>query len=74
MLLDHALIGDLHVYATCQVQLRLSNEKYLRSKPEVRALTAAFMHKVLEEKPDNVLVFAHQFFTQDGLADVARHK
>mgnify|MGYP001981002972 FL=1 len=54
--------------------MRLSNEKYLRSKPEVRALTAAFMHKVLEEKPDNVLVFAHQFFTQDGLADVARHK
>lgn len=57
-----------------QVQLRLSNEKYLRNHPEVKKMTTAFMHKVLAEKPDNVLMFAQAFFTSDDLGSVAAHK
>lgn len=36
-------------------------------------MTTAFMHKVLAEKPDNVLLFAHRFFTSDDLEALA-HK
>lgn len=48
-----------------QVDLRLSNERYLRDHPEVRVLTMKFMHSVLEEQPDNIVGFASKFFGGD---------
>ena len=47
--------------------MRLENEKYLRTHAEVKVLISSFMRELLQEKPDNPVVFASKYFTQPGL-------
>ena len=44
--------------------MRLNNEKYLRSHPELKALVALFMRTLLEDKPEKPEIFAAKFFTR----------
>ena len=55
----------------CQLELRISNEKYLRAHPELAGLINYFIFKVLDEKPEeNILEFAGKFFDRAELRDV----
>ncbi|EPR64500.1 hypothetical protein TGRUB_273065 [Toxoplasma gondii RUB] len=53
-----------------QVELMIENERYLRHHAELQEMLALFMTKVLEDKPNNILKFAGEFFTQDGLKEL----
>ena len=44
-----------------KVQMRLNNEKYLRSHPELKALVSLFMRTLLEDKPEKPEIFAAEF-------------
>jgi len=46
------------------VLFRLANEKYLRDHPELATIISVFLFRILEEKPDNILAYAGQFFDQ----------
>jgi hypothetical protein len=40
----------------------MENEKYFREHPEIKTLVSLFVRKVLDERPNNILEFAGQFF------------
>lgn len=42
----------------------MENERYLQSQPNVHKLLKAFMRAILDAKPENVGVFAYEFFRQ----------
>ena len=48
--------------------MRINNEHYFRAHPELRAMIAGFTSALLKEKPDDVDLFAENFFTQPDLA------
>jgi hypothetical protein len=50
-----------------KVDMRLENEKYLRNHSELKLMVSVFMRRLLEEKPENPVLFASQFFTRPGL-------
>ena len=50
-----------------KVDMRLENEKYLRGHSELKLMVSVFMRRLLEEKPENPVLFASQFFTKPGL-------
>jgi hypothetical protein len=52
-----------------KVELRMANERYLRDHPEVNQLMKGFMLKVLDDKPDDVLPYAVDYFTSDDGGD-----
>lgn len=47
---------------------RINNEKYFRIHPELRQMTSAFISALLADKPDDVHLYAEQFFTNPELA------
>ena len=48
---------------------RIANEKYFRIHPELRAMTKAFLERVLESRPDDVGAFAAEFFGDEQLPE-----
>lgn len=54
----------------CVFVLWASTNRYLRLHAELGEMLGLFMTKVLEEKPDDVLTFAGEFFTQDDLQEL----
>lgn len=46
--------------------LRIDNEHYLRSHPELHTLVHGFVCALLEERPDNVHDYARAWFTRDA--------
>ena len=53
-----------------KVQMRLNNEKYLRSHPELKALVSLFMRTLLEDKPEKPELFAAEFFTRPDIKEI----
>ena len=47
---------------------RVNNELYFRMHPELRTMTSAFISALLADKPDDVALYAEQFFTNPDLA------
>jgi hypothetical protein len=45
-------------------QLRLENERYMRSHPELNKAIQEFVYQVLKRKPDNIRNFALDFFEE----------
>ncbi len=58
----------LLVVGPFQVDLRVENELYLRSHPEVSALVSSFVDSVISTKPDDIPAFAAEFFASPSLA------
>mmetsp|Transcript_21225 Transcript_21225/g.74864 ORF Transcript_21225/g.74864 Transcript_21225/m.74864 type:complete len:82 (+) Transcript_21225:235-480(+) len=52
-----------------KVELRVKNEQYLRAHPELGDMTALFLGKAVEARPDDVLAFAARFFTDKRLRE-----
>mmetsp|Transcript_44384 Transcript_44384/g.117763 ORF Transcript_44384/g.117763 Transcript_44384/m.117763 type:complete len:83 (-) Transcript_44384:151-399(-) len=50
-----------------KIQINMENERYLQAHPELRAMVGIFVHEVLEQKPEDILRFAGDFFTRDDL-------
>ena len=46
------------------IQVKISDEKYLRSHPELRWLVDKFVEAALLEQPTDVESFAREFFTK----------
>ena len=46
-----------------KVSLRLENEMFIRSHPELRDVTKNFLEAVLRDRPDDVMSYAATFFT-----------
>ena len=53
-----------------KMQMRLNNEKYLRSHPELKALVSLFMRTLLEDKPEKPELFAAEFFTRPDIKEI----
>lgn len=53
-----------------QLEQRKSNERYLRSHPELNMLLSLFMSKVLDDHPDDVVSYAGRFFDRPDLKSV----
>ena len=45
----------------------MKNEKYLREHPEIQNLLSKFVNTALEKRPEDVLKFAGDFFTNPEL-------
>ena len=52
------------------MKVRLDNEHYFRSHPELQALVQLFYKEVLGEKPPNILEYAGKFFDRAELGQV----
>ncbi|KAG5458309.1 MAG: hypothetical protein BJ554DRAFT_1488 [Olpidium bornovanus] len=52
--------------------LRIDNERYLRSHPEVRDIVTHFMQRVLSEYPEDLHQFANEHFADPDLRDKVR--
>ena len=52
------------IYLLCDLQAEFeeSYQQYITNNPELKAVLADFMQAVLIQKPDNVYVFAQEFF------------
>lgn len=49
-----------------RVEVKITDEKYLRAHPEMRWLIDKFVEAALLEQPDDVENFAREFFTRDS--------
>ena len=47
-----------------KVAIKMDDERFLRSKPELRWLVESFVEATLLEKPTDVEAFAREFFTK----------
>ena len=54
------------------MELRIENEKYFREHPELNAMVQLFIFKVLDDRPDNILAYAGQFFDRAELHEVVK--
>ncbi|KAL0591066.1 RIIa domain-containing protein 1 [Plecturocebus cupreus] len=50
-----------------KIQIRIVNEKYLRTHKEVEWLISAFFREIFLKRPDNILQFAADYFTDPRL-------
>ena len=49
--------------------MRIENEQYFRSHPEIETMISRFVKKVLDERPENILQFAGVFFDRPDLKE-----
>uniref|UniRef100_A0A287D8H6 Regulatory subunit of type II PKA R-subunit domain containing 1 n=2 Tax=Ictidomys tridecemlineatus TaxID=43179 RepID=A0A287D8H6_ICTTR len=49
------------------IQTRIANERYLRTHKEVELLLGGFFREMFLKRPDNILEFAADYFTDPGL-------
>uniref|UniRef100_A0A3P9BXH5 Ciliogenesis-associated TTC17-interacting protein n=1 Tax=Maylandia zebra TaxID=106582 RepID=A0A3P9BXH5_9CICH len=59
---NRRLILDFH-YSTDHLKLKADHSSYLRQHPEIRALISDFLQLLLLRKPDDVFLFAREYFT-----------
>ncbi|XP_006168465.1 RIIa domain-containing protein 1 [Tupaia chinensis] len=50
-----------------KIQTRIANEKYLRAHREVELLISGFFREMFLKRPDNILEFAAEYFTDPRL-------
>ncbi|XP_023069310.1 RIIa domain-containing protein 1 [Piliocolobus tephrosceles] len=50
-----------------KIQTRIANEKYLRTHKEVEWLISGFFREIFLKRPDNILEFAADYFTDPRL-------
>ncbi|XP_064354862.1 RIIa domain-containing protein 1 [Dromaius novaehollandiae] len=50
-----------------QSDCRLASESYLRAHPAVRLLLGGFLREVMLKRPENLLEFAAEYFTDPEL-------
>ncbi|XP_069335339.1 RIIa domain-containing protein 1 [Eulemur rufifrons] len=62
--LSPALLAQLRDF---KVQSRIANEKYLRTHKEVELLISSFFREMLLKRPENILEFAADYFTDPRL-------
>ena len=54
------------------MELRIENEKYFRDHPELNSMVELFIFKVLDDRPENILAYAGQFFDRAELHEVVK--
>jgi hypothetical protein len=52
-----------------KIKIRVENERYLRSHPEISAMISSFTNKVLLERPEDLREFAADFFSDPNLSE-----
>ena len=74
---NHDLIGvegiiesQKHEIEKTKLELRMENEHYLRLHPEINSLISLFVRKVLDERPEHILMFAGSFFDRAELKQI----
>ncbi|KAI8997936.1 hypothetical protein BC832DRAFT_566911 [Gaertneriomyces semiglobifer] len=50
-----------------KIQLRVENEQYLRTHPEIKSILSFFMQRVLEDQPNDIHGFAAKLFADSEL-------
>lgn len=53
---------SLFTSLSSQIKLRMDNERYLRSHPEIQHLIHEFTKSTLQMRPDDIQKFAAEFF------------
>jgi len=54
------------------LELRIENEKYFRDHPELNSMVELCIFKVLDDRPENILAYAGQFFDRAELHEVVK--
>lgn len=57
---------------TQKLKVRMDNERYLISHPEINVMISLFMKHVLDEHPDDILKYAGAFFDRPNLKEIVR--
>ena len=52
-----------------KLELRMENERYIRSHHELNYILQLFVAKILDDRPENILEYAGTFFDSAGLRD-----
>ncbi|XP_065909802.1 RIIa domain-containing protein 1-like [Dysidea avara] len=55
-----------------KIDIRIENERYLRSHPEISALIGGFVSEVVLQQPKDIREFAAEYFNDPALADKVR--
>ncbi|XP_036999585.2 RIIa domain-containing protein 1 [Artibeus jamaicensis] len=50
-----------------KIEIRIANEKYLRTHEEVELLLSGFFREMFLKRPDNIREFAAEYFTDPRL-------
>ncbi|GMH61875.1 hypothetical protein TrLO_g9132 [Triparma laevis f. longispina] len=52
-----------------KMEMRISNEQYIREHKELKHLISVFMSKILQDKPEDTVQYAVQHFTKPDLEE-----
>lgn len=63
-------MNNLNELEKKKIDLRIHNERYLASHPEIRIMLNRFCQEVLENKPEDLIGYTVQFFSQPSLKNV----
>ena len=55
-----------------KLKVRMDNERYMVSHPEINVMISLFMKHVLDEHPDDILQYAGAFFDRPNLREIVR--
>ncbi|XP_060057667.1 RIIa domain-containing protein 1 [Erinaceus europaeus] len=59
--------AQLEMLRDFKIQTRIANEQYLRTHKEVELLISGFFREIYLKRPDNILEFAADYFTDPRL-------
>ena len=51
------------------MEMRISNEQYIREHKELKHLISVFMSKILQDKPEDTVAYAVKYFTKPDLEE-----
>jgi hypothetical protein len=76
---DHDVVGipgildaNRKEFEKKKLDIRVSNEEYLRSHPELNSMLKMFMEDVLNEYPENILEYAGEYFDKENLKEIVQ--
>lgn len=74
---DHDVVGipgildaNRKEFEKKKLEIRVTNEDYLRSHPELTSMLKMFMEDVLNSYPENILEYAGSYFDKENLREI----
>jgi len=76
---DHDVVGipgildaNRKEFEKKKLEIRITNEDYLRNHPELSSMIKMFIEDVLNEYPENILEYAGSYFDKEDLQEIVQ--
>ena len=76
---DHDVVGipgildaNRKEFEKKKLEIRVTNEDYLRNHPELSSMIKMFIEDVLNEYPENILEYAGSYFDKEDLQEIVQ--